>query len=102
MKQINIKKAVLLNGPYVLIGLFATKLGQAYRFSVGSDFSEKFLNITDGVTAAFQSYAPSRHVNDLVFGIVCGALVRLAVYMKSKNAKKYRKDVEYGSARWGA
>ena len=101
MKQINIKKAVLLNGPYVLIGLFATKLGQAYMFSVGSDFSVKLLNITDGFAAAFQSYAPSFHVNDLVFGIVCGALVRMAVYMKSKNAKKYRKDVEYGSARWG-
>lgn len=101
MKQINIKKVILLNIPYVLIGLFATKLSEAYRLSAGTDFVTKITNITGGFSATFQSYAPSFHPYDLIFGIICGAALRLAVYIKSKNARKYRKDMEYGSARWG-
>jgi type IV secretion system protein VirD4 len=99
--KINVKKLILPNLPYVLIGIFATKIGQAYRLSVGSDFATKIPNILDGFAAAFQSAAPSFQPFDLVVGILCGAALRLVVYVRGKNAKKYRKDVEYGSARWG-
>lgn len=95
------KKLILLNLPYVLIGLFATKIGQSYRLAAGADFSAKMLHIMDGFAAAFQSIAPSFNSTDLLVGVICGAALRLAVYIKGKNAKKYRKDVEYGSARWG-
>ena len=102
MKQINVKKLVLLNLPYVFLGLFATKLGQAWRLAEGADASEKLLHITDGFAAAFQSALPSFHPADLVVGLLCGAALRLAVYMKGKNAKKYRHGAEYGTARWGS
>ena len=101
MKQVNIKKLVILNLPYLLIGLYASKLGQAYRLAAGADLSAKLLHIGDGFAAAFASPFPSFYPQDLLVGLLCGAALRLAVYMKGKNAKKYRKDVEYGSARWG-
>lgn len=101
MKQVNIKKLVILNLPYFLIGLYATKLGQAYRLAAGADLSTKLLHIGDGFAAAFASPLPSFYPQDLLVGLLCGAALRLAVYLKGKNAKKYRKDVEYGSARWG-
>ena len=101
MKQINIKKLLLLNLPYLLIGLFATKLGQAWRLAAGVDASTKLLHLPEGFAAAFQSFMPSFHPQDLLIGLLCGAALRLAVYVKGKNAKKYRKDIEYGSARWG-
>lgn len=101
MKQINLKKLVLLNLPYVVLGLYATKLGQAYRLAAGSDLSGKLLHIGEGFMAAFQSPLPSFQPVDLLVGLLVGAGLRLAVYIKGKNAKKYRKDVEYGSARWG-
>lgn len=97
----NIKKLILPNLPYVLIGLFATKLAQAWRLAPGLDLSAKLLNIGNGIGTAFQSAAPSFHPQDLVLGLLCGAVLRVAVYIRSKNAKKFRKDVEYGSARWG-
>ena len=102
MKQVNIKKLVILNLPYFLIGLYATKLGQAYRLAAGADLSTKLLHIGDGFAAAFASPLPSFYPQDLLVGLLCGAALRLAVYLKGKNAKKYRKDVEYGSARWSA
>ena len=102
MKQINVKKLVLLNLPYVFLGLYATKLGQAWRLAAGADASEKLLHIMDGFAAAFQSALPSFHPADLVVGLLCGAALRLAVYMKGKNAKKYRHGAEYGTARWGS
>ena len=102
MKQINVKKLVLLNLPYVFLGLYATKLGQAWRLAAGADASEKLLHIMDGFSAAFQSALPSFHPADLVVGLLCGAALRLAVYMKGKNAKKYRHGMEYGTARWGS
>ena len=102
MKQINVKKLVLLNLPYVFLGLYATKLGQAWRLAAGADASEKLLHIMDGFAAAFQSALPSFHPADLVVGLLCGAALRLAVYMKGKNAKKYRHGMEYGTARWGS
>ncbi len=102
MKQINVKKLVLLNLPYVFLGLYASKLGQAWRLAAGADASEKLLHIMDGFSAAFQSALPSFHPADLVVGLLCGAALRLAVYMKGKNAKKYRHGMEYGTARWGS
>lgn len=101
MKQVNIKKLLILNLPYLLIGLYASKLGQAYRLAAGVDASAKLLHIGDGFAAAFASPFPSFHPQDLLVGLLCGAALRLAVYVRGKNAKKYRKDVEYGSARWG-
>ena len=102
MKQINVKKLALLNLPYVFLGLYASKLGQAWRLAAGADASEKLLHIMDGFAAAFQSAAPSFHPVDLLVGLLCGAALRLAVYMKGKNAKKYRHGMEYGTARWGS
>ena len=101
MRQINLKKHLLPNLPYVLIALYATKLGQAWRLAPGADASAKLLGLLDGLAAAFQSALPSFHPLDLLVGLCCGAALRLAVYIKGKNAKKYRKGAEYGSARWG-
>ena len=101
MKQKNIKKLLLLNLPYFLLGLYATKLGQAYRLATGADLSGKLLHLMEGFVAAFQSPVPSFHPADLLVGLCCGAALRFAVYMKGKNAKKYRKNMEYGSTRWG-
>ena len=101
MKQVNLKKYLLPNLPYVLIALYATKLGQAWRLAPGADASAKLLGLLDGFAAAFQSALPSFHPLDLLVGLCCGAALRLAVYFKGKNAKKYRKGAEYGSARWG-
>lgn len=101
MKSINWKKLILPNIPYVFIALFATKLGQAWRLAEGADLSERILHLLDGFSAAFQTAAPSFHPFDLCFGIAAAAGIRLAVYIKGKNAKKYRKNMEYGSARWG-
>ena len=78
-----------------------TKLGQAWRLSSGMEFADKVLHLMDGFATAFQSAAPSFHPSDLLVGLCCGAGLRLAVYIKGKNAKKYRHGTEYGSARWG-
>ena len=100
-KPLNIKKFLLPNIPYVFIALFATKLGQAWRLAPGMDFSGKALHLMEGFAAAFQSALPSFHPIDLCVGVAAALLVRLAVYVKGKNAKKFRKNLEYGSARWG-
>ena len=100
-KPLNIKKFLLPNIPYVFIALFATKLGQAARLSPGADFSGKALHLMEGFAAAFQSALPSFHPIDLCVGVAATLLIRLAVYVKGKNAKKFRKNLEYGSARWG-
>lgn len=99
--KLNIKKLILPNIPYLFIALFATKLGQAYRLTAGTDLSAKLLNIQSGFAAAFANYLPSLHPVDLLVGIAGAVIIRLVVYFKGKNAKKYRKGVEYGSARWG-
>ena len=101
MKPVSSKKLVLASLPYFVIGLYATKLGQAWRLAEGADVSQKILHLADGITAAFQNSIPSFHPFDLVVGLLCGAALHLAVYYKSKNAKKFRPNVEYGSARWG-
>ena len=101
MRQVNLKKYVLPNLPYLFVGLYATKLGQAWRLSSGMEFADKVLHLMDGFATAFQSAAPSFHPSDLLVGLCCGAGLRLAVYIKGKNAKKSRHGTEYGSARWG-
>ena len=101
MNTTRLKKLLILNTPYVVIGLYATKLGEAWRLAEGTDASNKFLHLMDGLSAAFRSPFPSFYPADLLIGIVVGCLLRLAVYEKGRNAKKYRHNVEYGSARWG-
>ena len=101
MKNVNYKKLLIPNIPYVFIALFATKLGQAARLAPGFDFSSKALHIMDGLTMAFENIMPSFHPIDLLVGIAAAVIIRLAVYVKGKNAKKFRKNLEYGSARWG-
>ena len=100
-KPLNIKKFLLPNIPYVFIALFATKLGRAWRLAPGMDFSGKTLHLMEGFAAAFQSALPSFHPIDLCVGVAAALLIRLIVYVKGKNAKKFRKNLEYGSARWG-
>ena len=95
------KKKLVLNLPYCMIGLYATKLGQAWRMAEGTNLSEKLLHLGDGFASAFASSLPSFHSADLLVGLLAGLLLRLAVYLKSKDAKKFRKGREYGSARWG-
>ena len=96
-----LKKVLLPNLPYLLFAWLFDKLCQAVRLSPGADASEKLLRIAQGITEAFASLWLSLHPLDLLLGVAGAALVRLAVYLKAKNAKKYRRGVEYGSARWG-
>lgn len=100
-KPVNIKKIILPNLPYLLFALLGTKCGQAARLAPGLDFSQKALHILDGFRLAFKSLLPSFHPADLLVGLLIAAVLRLAVYVKGKNAKKFRKNMEYGSARWG-
>ena len=95
------KKLLLLNIPYLVLALLFTKASQAWRFAAGYDFASKFLNLTSGFALAFENPLPSLHSQDLLIGFLFGAVLRLVVYVKGKNAKKYRKGIEYGSARWG-
>ena len=97
----NMKKLVLLNLPYLLFLYPFDKLAQAFRLAPGADLSAKILSIGDGFTAAFSGMGPSLHPTDLLIGLMGAALLRMAVWMKGKNAKKYRHGMEYGSARWG-
>ena len=101
MKQINYKKLILPNIPYVFIALLITKVSEAARLAPGADLSGKLLNIMTGMSTAFQSIMPSFHPIDLCVGIAAAVVIRLVVYFKGKNAKKFRKNLEYGSARWG-
>ena len=97
----NIKKLLILNAPYLLFVYLFDKVGQAVRLSPGADLSGKLLSIGSGFSAAFSNALPSFAPTDLLIGIVGAVVIRLAVYVKGKNAKKYRKGMEYGSARWG-
>ena len=99
--NMRLKKWILPNLPYVGIALFATKIGQAIRIAPGADFSGKVLHMMDGMHAAFSTAVPSFHPLDLCVGVLGAAAIRLTVYVKGKNAKKFRKNTEYGSARWG-
>ena len=96
-----IKKLLILNLPYLLFVYLFDKVGAAVRLSPGMDASQKILHLGEGFTATFASAAPSFHPADLLIGVAGAVIIRLAVYLKGKNAKKYRKGIEYGSARWG-
>ena len=87
--------------PYLVIGLAATNLGESWRLAEGKELGDKIVSLIDTLPAAFANPLPSLHPLDILVGICCGAGLRLAVYLKSKNAKKYRHGMEYGSARWG-
>ena len=101
MDKRKMKKLLILNLPYFLVGLFATNLGEAWRLAEGADSSAKILSFFHALPIALNNPFPNFHPLDLLIGILCGAGLRLAVYLKGKNAKKYRHNVEYGSARWG-
>lgn len=97
-----IRKLLILNIPYFLLALFFTKVSQAWRYAAGFDLGQKILNLSEGFSIAFNSPLPSFYPRDLLVGIVFATTIRLVVYIKGKNAKKYRKGIEYGSARWVA
>ena len=101
MDKKQIKRLLILNVPYFIVGLLATNIGEAWRMAEGADFSAKLLGFFATFAPAFSNPMPSFHPSDLLIGAVCGGMMRLAVYLKGKNAKKYRHNVEYGSARWG-
>ena len=96
-----LKKTIILHIPYFFIGLFATKLGQMWRLTSGAELGEKIMNLGEGFFAAMEHPMPSFHPFDLCIGFAVAVIFRLIVYGKSQNAKKYRKNEEYGSARWG-
>ena len=96
-----LRKYVLPNIPYAFIGWVFLKLGTAYRLAAGGDFAHKLLGLGQTVGAAFADFAPGLAPFDWLVGIVGAVAFRLLIYFKSKNAKKYRRDAEYGSARWG-
>ena len=101
MSKKNLSKLLALYLPYVVIGLLATNLGEAWRLAVGKELGDKIVSLMDTLPAAFANPLPSLHPFDLFIGLCCGTGMRLAVYLKGKNAKKYRHGMEYGSARWG-
>ena len=94
-------KLLALYLPYLLLGLVATNLGEAWRLAEGKELGDKIMSMMGAVPLAFASPLPSLHPLDLLVGLCCGAGLRLAVYLRGKNAKKYRHGMEYGSARWG-
>ena len=94
-------KLLALYLPYILLGLVATNLGEAWRLAEGKELGDKILSMMGTVPLAFSNPLPSLHPLDLLVGLCCGAGLRLAVYLRGKNAKKYRHGMEYGSARWG-
>ena len=97
----NFSKLLALYLPYFLLGLAATNFGEAWRLAEGKEMGDKILSLMSTIPVAFANPLPSLHPLDILVGICCGAGLRLAVYLKSKNAKKYRHGMEYGSARWG-
>ena len=96
-----VKRLLILNVPYFFIGGLATNLGEAWRMAKGTGIDEKIRNLIQTIPLAFQNSLISFHPKDLLFGLVVAAGIRLAVYLKGKNAKKFRHGEEYGSARWG-
>ena len=98
MSKKKLSKLLALYLPYVAIGLLATNLGEAWRLAVGKELGDKIVSLMDTLPAAFSNPLPSLHPLDLLVGLCCGAAMRLAVYLKGKNAKKYRHGMEYGSA----
>jgi len=101
MKNINVKKLVIAILPYTAFFYLADKAGQAFRLALGNDISQKVLNLKGGFTAAFHNPLPSFHPQDLLVGVIGAAIIGLALQIKRSNAKKFRKGIEYGSARFG-
>lgn len=95
------KKLLILNLPYVIAGMLATNIWEAWRLAEGADTSAKLFSFFAAMGVAFSNPLPSFHLADLMFGIICGAALKFAVWMKGRNAKKYRHGMEYGTARWG-
>lgn len=95
------KKLLILNLPYVIAGMLATNIWEAWRLAEGADTSAKLFSFFSAIGVAFSNPLPSIHPADLLFGIICGAVLRFVVWMKGRNAKKYRHGMEYGTARWG-
>ena len=102
MDKKKLKRLLLLNVPYLIVGLFATNIGEAWRLAEGADLSTKILGFFAAFPLVLSNPLPSFYPSDLLVGIACGAGMKLAVYLKGKNAKKFRHNVEYGSARWSA
>ena len=94
-------KLLALYLPYILLGLVATNFGEAWRLAEGKELGERIMSMMGTIPVAFANPLPSLHPLDLLVGLCCGAGMRLAVYLRGKNAKKYRHGMEYGSARWG-
>ena len=101
MSKKKLSKLLALYLPYILMGLVATNFGEAWRLAVGKELGDKIMSLMGTIPATFANPPPSLHPLDLLVGLCCGAAMRLAVYLKGKNAKKYRHGMEYGSARWG-
>ena len=100
MNTRKLKKAIILNLPYVFLTLLATKLSAGWRLTTGADFAQKIAGFTQGLGLSSVTL-PSFHPIDLTVGCALGLLVRIIVHVKGKNARKFRKNMEYGSARWG-
>lgn len=101
LKGADTKKLVLLNIPYILVGYFCDKVAWLWRVSPGNNASDKMMAVMNSFDTLFSNPLPSFHPRDLMIGTGCGIALRLVVYYKAKNAKKFRQGVEYGSARWG-
>ena len=96
-----LKKSFILALPYLMVGLICTNLGEAWRMAEGADASERLLSFLCSHRHRFR-HSPSLHPFDLAVGLVCGAALKAAVYLRGKNAKHYKHNIEYGSARWSA
>ena len=96
-----LKKIMILSLPYVIFGLIYTNIGEAWRLAEGTDYSAKVLAFFTTIGIAFGNPLPSFYPTDMLVGIIAGAALRLAVFLKSQNKKNYKHNVEYGSARWG-
>ena len=95
-------KLLALYLPYILLGLIATNFGEAWRLAEGKELGDKIMSMMGTIPVAFANPLPSLHPFDLCVGVAAAIAIRLAVYIKGKNAKKFRKNLEYGSARWSA
>lgn len=102
MEMTKLKKLLIKALPYILVGLVCTNFGEAWRLAEGTNVSERLLSLFSTLGTAFESPLPSFCPLDLMVGLICGAGFRLVVYLKGKNAKNFKHNLEYGSARWSA
>lgn len=96
-----LKKSMIVSMPYIIVGMLCTNIGEAWRIAEGTDYSAKLFSFFEALGTAFRNPLPSFRLFDLTVGVICGIVLRTAVYLKSKNAKNYKHNEEYGSARWG-